>query len=56
MKYLLACGNDMTNLVHKVKPDKVKSSFQRQLNEYFKIIKCKLKRLHQQTKLSTGLD
>ena len=56
MKYLLPCGKDMTDLVHKVNLDKVKSNFQRQLNEDLKIIKCKLKRLHQQTKLSTVID
>ena len=46
----------MIDLVHRVKLAKVKSNFQRQLNEDFKIIKCKLKSLHQQTKLSTGVD
>lgn len=56
MKYLLPCGKDMTDLVHKVKLEKVKSNFQIQLNEDFKIIKCELKRLHQQTKLSTDVD
>ena len=56
MKYLLPWGNDMIDLVHRVKLAKVKSNFQRQLNEDFKIIKCKLKSLHQQTKLSTGVD
>ena len=49
MKYLLPCGKDMTDFQDK-------SNFQRQLNEDLKIIKCKLKRLHQQTKLSTGID
>lgn len=56
MKYLLPCGKEMNDLVHKVNLDKVKSNFQRQLNEDFKITKCKLKRLHQQTKLLTGVD
>ena len=47
MKYLIAFENDMTDLVDKINFGKVKSNFQRQLNEDFKTIKCQLKRLHQ---------
>ena len=36
MKYLLAFENEMADFVHKVKFDKVKSNFQRQLNKEFK--------------------